>query len=329
MATPSLPTGVVWHERTFPNSNFLLLQGDHPALIDSGFVAHAQETVALAEKYTDDVAWVVNTHWHSDHVGANHLFQQAGSAIIGSQSDADDLGRRSPDCCVAEYLDQPVPQYIIDRRVDDGERLLLGDFEWDVLAVPGHTPGHLALWNSDQQVLVVGDMLSAYDVGWVNVMLDGTEALDSAIESVGRLRELDARLILPGHGPLIDHPAQAIDKAAERLQRQRNSIAHAADYGAKRILAFALIIRGGMTAAALDDYLLDQDWVSDAAHTAELSTQDFARCLVDTMLGSNALSIQHGIIQATTEAAPADARVFDLPYPRHWLPSGSEKGDHT
>ncbi|WP_425308401.1 MBL fold metallo-hydrolase [Ammonicoccus fulvus] len=318
MSTPTLPRDLHWVQRPFPNANLLLLRGSETALVDSGFGAHAEATELLAAETVPRVDWVVNTHWHSDHVGGNALFQHRGAGIVGSHLDATELDRRNPGCCVAEYLDQPVPAYTVDRRVGDADRLLLGEREWEVLAIPGHTAGHLALWDRDDQLLVVGDTVSSYDVGWVNVMLDGVGAIDTALESAHRLRACDARLILPGHGPLVDRPGPAIDKAIERLERQRDNVDLAVDYGAKRILGFALMIRGAMTTSELDAYLHDRHWVGDAAALVNLDVDDFVRSLVDSMLASGALLLDHGRISTAAEHEAADPAIFDLPFPRDW-----------
>lgn len=285
MAT-KLPKGMVWEERPFPNSNFLLLQGEEPTLIDSGFVAYADVTTAMVHKHAAQVTQVVNPHWHSDHVGANSLFQQRGATIIGSYPDAQELATASPDCCLAEYLDQPVPQYTINRSTADGDQLLLGDTSWQVLAVPGHTPGHLAIWNDEHRILAVGDTLSIYDVGWVNIMREGAKALDDAISSIRRLSNFDSRIILPGHGPQIDRPEQALAKAVKRLERERANVDRSVDYGAKRVLAFTLMIRGGMPLSELDNYLFNQHWARDAARTLETTTEDFIRTLINSMLST-------------------------------------------
>lgn len=309
---------MIWAERPFPNSNFLLLDGEEPTLVDTGFVSHAHETVALAEEHTPQVKWVVNTHWHSDHVGANRLLQQNGTGIIGSSVDADSLDHAASDCCAAEYLDQPVPQYTIDLPIADGQTLRIGDGHWRVLAVPGHTPGHIALWNDELRVLAVGDSLSSYDVGWIDVMREGCAAIDQAMASLRRIQALEVDTIFPGHGPLISDPEPHLEKAIERLGKQRSDIDMAVDYGAKRILSFALVIRGGMAVSQLDDYLLQRPWVQDAAETVDRSPEEFSRELVDSMVRSGALVIRNGEVHPSIPAESADPSVFALSFPRDW-----------
>ena len=187
-----------------------------------------------------------------------------------------------------------------------------------MLEVPGHTPGHLALWQADERLLVVGDTLSTYDVGWVNVMRDGPSGIDDALRSLHLLRELDARVAIPGHGPLVEDPAAAIDTAIGRMERQRADLGLAVSYGAKRVLAYALMIRGGMPVGKLDDYLHARAWVRDAAQTLEVSVDDFAHDLVDSMVTGGAITVDEGRARAAAPSTPVDPAVFELPWPRDW-----------
>jgi len=57
----------------------------------------------------------------------------------------------------------------------------LGDTQRQVIRTPGHTAGHLCLWQPDERLLAVGDALSDYDVGWVNIALDGPGAAARAL----------------------------------------------------------------------------------------------------------------------------------------------------
>jgi glyoxylase-like metal-dependent hydrolase (beta-lactamase superfamily II) len=195
-----LPAWVTWQPRPFPDANLLLLHGREPALIDSGFVGHAEQTAAWARAQTGHVALVVNTHWHSDHVGGNGLLQAMGAGIAASTPDAEAVARRDPGCCLAEYLDQPVSPYTVDEPLRDEQIIRLGDADWQVVHTPGHTPGHLALWQPEERLLAVGDALSDYDVGWVNLALDGPGAAATALASLQRLADLAPRVILPATG---------------------------------------------------------------------------------------------------------------------------------
>jgi glyoxylase-like metal-dependent hydrolase (beta-lactamase superfamily II) len=112
--------------------------------------------------------------------------------------------------CQAEYLDQPVSPYTVDEPLHDGRLLRLGNADWQVLRTPGHTPGHLSLWQPEERLLVTGDALSDYDVGWVNLALDGPEAAATALASLRRLADLVPRVLLPAHGPIPADPGRSL-----------------------------------------------------------------------------------------------------------------------
>src|SRR5687768_9876889 len=129
-------------------------------------------------------------------VGGNALLQAADAGVAAATPDAHAVARRDPGCCQAEYLDQPVAPHSVDEPLDDGQVVRLGDADWQAVHTPGHTPGHLSLWQPDERLLVVGDALSDYDVGWVNLALDGPDATGAALASLHRLVALHPRVLL-------------------------------------------------------------------------------------------------------------------------------------
>ncbi|MGW7368763.1 MBL fold metallo-hydrolase [Streptomyces sp. NPDC054841] len=315
---PSSPSWVTWWQRPFPDANTLLLNGRQPALVDSGFVGHAQETAAWARAHAGDVGLVVNTHWHSDHVGGNALLQARGAAIAAGAPEAEAISRRDPGCCAAEYLDQPVAPYTVDVPLDDGQILRLGEADWEVVRTPGHTPGHLALWQPDERLLVVGDALSDYDVGWVNLALDGLDAATTALASLKRMAELAPRVILPSHGPIPADPMAAFSTALRRAQRLVDDADGAVWYGARRIFAFALMIRDGIPAGEVEPYLHARAWLTDAARLLHRTPEALAAELVTTMLGSGSVVLRDGRLHAAADHTPVAVESLRVPYPRAW-----------
>jgi glyoxylase-like metal-dependent hydrolase (beta-lactamase superfamily II) len=313
-----LPSWVVWQQRPFPDANLLLLPGRQPTLVDSGFVGHAEETAEWVRAHTGSLALVVNTHWHSDHVGGNALLQAAGAGIAASTPDAHAVARRDPGCCEAEYLDQPVAPYAVDQALDDGQILQLGDADWEVVRSPGHTPGHLSLWQPEERLLAAGDALSDYDVGWVNLALDGADAAITAVDSLQRLADLAPRVVLPAHGPLPADPGAAFATALRRAQRLDGAVW----YGARRIFAFALMIRGGIPAEDIEPYLHARAWLTDAARLLRTTAEDLSAELVDSMLRSGAIVVRDGRIHAAAENTPVSAGSLRVPFPRAWPAPG-------
>jgi len=321
-----LPAWVTWRSRPFPDANLLLLRGRQPTLVDSGFVGHAGETAAWVRAHTPDLDLVVNTHWHSDHVGGNAVLQAGGAGIAASATDALAVARRDPGCCLAEYLDQPVAPYTVNEPLDDGQVVRLGEADWEVLRTPGHTPGHLALWQPEERLLAVGDALSDYDVGWVNLALDGPEATATALDSLRRLADLVPRVLLPSHGPIPADPGAAFAAALRRAQRLVDDPGGAVWYGARRIFAFALMIRDGIPADAVQPYLLARAWLTDAARLLQTTPEALAAELVDTMLRGGTIVLRDRRLHAAAEHTPVTAASLRVPLPSTWPAVGSAAG---
>lgn len=324
-----LPDWALWQQRPFPDANLLLINGTEPALIDSGFVGHADDTAQWVRSEAPDLHLVINTHWHADHVGGNHLLQRAGAGIAASAPDADALERRDPGCCLAEYLDQPVAPYTVDEPLHDQQILRLGDTDWKIIRTPGHTPGHLALWQPDEALLVVGDALSDYDVGWINLALDGPQAADTAVESLERLAALHPRGLLPAHGPIPTDPSAAIEHALRRARRLADDHQGAVWYGARRVFAFALMIHGGIPTNTVETYLAERLWVLDAARLLDLTIDDFTNELIGSMTNNGATVIRDGTLHAAADHTPVDPDTIDIALPRDWeQPHQHHHDDH-
>jgi glyoxylase-like metal-dependent hydrolase (beta-lactamase superfamily II) len=313
-----LPAWVTWQERPFPDANLLLLTGRQPALVDSGFVGHGQDTADWVRARTPDLDLVVNTHWHSDHVGGNGLLQASGAGIAAAQVDADAVNRRDPGCCVAEYLDQPVAPYTVDQDLSDGDVLTLGEADWQVVSTPGHTPGHICLWQPDERLLAVGDAMSSYDVGWVNLGLDGPDAAATALASLYRLVDLGPRVLLTAHGPLPDDTSAALQAALRRTQRLVDDPAGAVWYGARRIFVFALMIWDGIPTGDVEPYLLQRSWLRDAARVLDVTAESLASELVTSMLASGAVAVDNARMRAAAPHAQITPATLEVPFPRAW-----------
>ena len=82
-------------------------------------------------------------------------------------------------------------------------------FGLQVVDTPGHTPGHIAIFDTDSRVLVAGDALNSTIDGLKGPMSEFTVDMSTAAESVRKLAALEPQVILFGHGPPLQRDAAA------------------------------------------------------------------------------------------------------------------------
>jgi len=91
----------------------------------------------------------------------------------------------------------PVP---VTRILDEGDVIDLGDRAFEVLHLPGHSPGSIGLWDAASGTLFSGD--AVYD-GPLLDQIDGSD-IDDYIATMQRLRELPVTVVHGGHEPSFD-----------------------------------------------------------------------------------------------------------------------------
>ena len=165
---------------------------------------------------------------------------------------------------------------------------------------------------------MVGDALSDYDVGWVNLALDGPQAAATALAFAAPPADLGPRVLLPAHGPIPADSSAAFTAALRRAQRLVDDPAGAVWYAARRIFAFALMIHDGIPLEVVEPYLHARVWLVDAARLLSRTPEGLAAELIDTMLRSSAIVRRDGQLHAAAEHTSVTAGSLSVPFPRAW-----------
>ncbi len=153
---------IIFFERKFPSANMILIKDELPILIDTGFGSDVKETEQLIKEAgisPEELHLIVNTHYHSDHAGGNFHFQKNyGVRIAAHKWEAELINSCDPEACSAEWLDQSVEPYRVDAKLSDKDEIQTGSRTFKVLHTPGHTLGHISLYEPEEEVLICGDL---------------------------------------------------------------------------------------------------------------------------------------------------------------------------
>lgn len=103
-----------------------------------------------------------------------------------------------------------------DIYLEGSELVMQGGRRLEVIPTPGHTRGHLCLFDGDDGVLLAGDHILPQITPSLGVELPGpTAPLADYLDSLERVRELPARLVLPAHGPVFSDLRGRVDELLE------------------------------------------------------------------------------------------------------------------
>jgi hydroxyacylglutathione hydrolase len=298
-------SNTIFFERKFPSANMILIKDQLPILIDTGFGSEAKETEQLIKEAgvsPEELHLIVNTHYHSDHVGGNfHLQKNYGVKIATHKWDADLINACDLEACSAEWLDQPVEPYQVDLKLSDNDEIHTGTRTFQVLYTPGHTLGHISLYEPEEEIFICGDLFHRNDVGWLNIFREGVSSIQRSLESINRVSTLRIGQAYSGHGPQIDDPLSSIDTARKRLEKWLTMPEKVSWHAIKRIFSFTLIIKNGLAKEEIDNYLLKCGWFQDfARYSFQLQPEEFIQILLDEMIRSGAASWHNNHLIATT-----------------------------
>ena len=241
----ALPAGVQVFERGWLSSNNILLTDTERAtLVDSGYVAHATQTVALVahalgERPLDEL---VNTHLHSDHCGGNAALQahypQLRTRIPPGLAEPVRHWREGE----LSYLPtgQSCPAFAITGLLVPGQTERWAGLDWEVHAAPGHDPHSVILFCPEHRLLISADALWENGFGVVFPELEGVAGFDAVAATLDLIEQLQPQTLIPGHGPVFGDTAAALQRARARLQAFAQAPDKHARYGAKVLLKFKL-----------------------------------------------------------------------------------------
>jgi glyoxylase-like metal-dependent hydrolase (beta-lactamase superfamily II) len=182
-------------------SAFVLVRGREAAVVDTGVGGSLDAITGVLDEAGPGLAGVrhvILTHKHPDHAGSINEVLAATPKATGYVGTAD--------LSEVDATQRLTP-------LDDGDEV----FGLQLVGTPGHTAGHLAVFDADTGVLVAGDALT--NMGELaGSSPEFTEDEAAAAASVRKLARLAPRTILVGHGePVVDGAPAALEELARSL----------------------------------------------------------------------------------------------------------------
>ena len=298
--SPTLPGTMRVFERGWLSANnILFVDGDDTALVDSGYVTHAPQTLALVEAGLGGRALrrVVNTHLHSDHCGGNATLQrrwQPRTLIPAAEAEA--VRAWDVDALSYRATGQQCDRFTFDGVVQDGDTLRLGGLDWQVVGAPGHDPHAVMLFAPHEGILISGDALWENGFGVIFPELDGESGFAEQAAVLARIATLDVRVVIPGHGRPFTNVAAALDVAVGRLAYLSADAGRNATHAIKVLVKFKLLEQKRMRRDALLAWMA-QAPLMQRIHARFMPAQDMGAILeriLASLAAAGALALEGG-----------------------------------
>ncbi|MDO4778931.1 MAG: MBL fold metallo-hydrolase [Tissierellia bacterium] len=282
-------------------NSYVILNGDRHILIDTGYNRPESEealldglkSLGLEPKDVD----VVITHLHADHTGLVNIFADAGSKIYAGKVDGDLFNTMA----TGEYWnllksfitlygiqegefvieDNPGFNFKLSRPVkyevlEIGSIFKVGDFNFEIVDLKGHTPGHIGLLDREKKILFGADTI--LDPITPNITFWGNNhenILGTYMDTLRMIREWDLDYVFPSHRKIITNHIERIDTLIHhhylRMQEILDSMEYDKEY---TIRDLSSKITWKIKADSWDDFPKPQKWFA----TGE--TMSHADCLV-------------------------------------------------
>ena len=178
------------------------------------------------------------THMHADHAGLVSALAGGGAKIYFGRADADIIRSTTPerwDRLIESARQCGFPEQEVERAVGnhpgrrysptdsslsfqfvkDGDTIRVGDCQFECIETPGHTAGHVCLYEPGRKLLICGDHILFDITPNITLSMEEWNPLKEYLLSLDKVYNLDVELVLPGHRSLFKNHRGRIQELKE------------------------------------------------------------------------------------------------------------------
>jgi hydroxyacylglutathione hydrolase len=187
------------------------------SIVDAGLMGKGDYKIRSIDKMGisfKDVKRVIMTHTHLDHIGCLGEIRKEMPwlELWVHEKEAEPLEKGDErtvygmdmfkGMCQMQYGLKPGDfTFPVDRKLKGGENLEIGGMAWEVVYIPGHSAGGIALYQEQKKILIPGDVVYAdYAIGRFDLHGANAPALK---DSLMKLAEMEVEILLPGHNRIV------------------------------------------------------------------------------------------------------------------------------
>jgi glyoxylase-like metal-dependent hydrolase (beta-lactamase superfamily II) len=230
------------------------------------------------------------THLHADHFGLVTKLSSDSSDILFSRPEKELMeswegfgammayARKNgfPEDELKAALDKhPGAKYGSDwipelKALDDGDKISVGDYHFKCVATPGHTMGHICLYEATKKILIAGDHILIDITPNIQCWSDSQNPLKHYLSSLDKIYKMEIDKVLPGHRRLIDDHRARISELKEHHQRRLKEILEILNKHPMHAFQIASRMTWDINAETWDHFPVAQKWFATGEAIAHL-----------------------------------------------------------
>lgn len=240
------------------------------------------------------------THLHADHTGLVSELATDTSYIYCSKSDSEDiilfysgnywgllghllLAHGFPEDILQKTIEQhPASRNGVSRKlyftfVDEGDFIEIGEYKFICMLTPGHTPGHVCLYEPNKKILISGDHILGNITPNITVWPKMQDALSQYLENLAKIEKLELDLILPGHRGVITEGKKRINEIKLHHEKRLAETLEALNNGPLTAYQVASYLTWDLSYKSFEEFPFPQKWFATgetAAHLEYLVEQE-------------------------------------------------------
>ena len=230
------------------------------------------------------------THLHADHFGLVSKLASDSSTILFSRPEKELMESWEGFDAMIAYAGKngfpknqlkaalskhPGARYGTDwipelKTLQDGDVIGVGDYQFRCVETPGHTMGHICLYEPTQKLLVAGDHILIDITPNIQCWSDLFNPLKHYLASLDKVSKLDIDLVLPGHRRLIDDHRARIHELKVHHRNRLNEVLDILTAGSQHAFQIASQMTWDLAAQSWDHFPVAQKWFATGEAIAHL-----------------------------------------------------------
>ena len=205
------------------SSNIYYFDCEKKAIIDTGHPDEIENNIKIfkdAGFQLEKVDYIINTHSHGDHNGANAFLKKINPniKIFGSPNTEEYQNIRKKTDTLKEVEDEFEP-YQIDIKLNDKDKINLGEYTLEAIETKGHTRDSISYYIEEKGYIFSGDTFYYRVITQLEYYQSIKKSIAELTETYDKLKKNPLKLMFTGHGEPIKNPIENLEFCLRKLKK--------------------------------------------------------------------------------------------------------------